>query len=180
MNGRTKGAVNERAVAKKIEGWWQDLEPGAEFYRTPLSGGWASPTARAGFKTSGDLVTTAKRFPFAVEVKAREGWSYTTFFAGKPCPVWGWWLQAQDQAREQGAEPMLWVRHNREPWVVLVREGYVHGLSGKAREQLRLWCKQQGWGQWPDKRGAAPVAYYAKELLCLSPVHFAMPPSRKG
>jgi hypothetical protein len=176
VNGRRKGARAELDVAKKIGAWWQWLEPKAEFHRTPLSGGWASPTARAEFKTSGDLVTTATRFPFTVEVKAREGWSMENFFKGRPCPVWAWWNQAQAQAREQDGEPMLWCRHNREPWIVLLREGYFQSLKAGTRILISTTCKQQGWGRWPKaERGWPPVAYYGVELLRLPPSLFALP-----
>lgn len=65
-------------------------------------------------------MTTARRFPFAVEVKRREGWSWRELLAGRRSPVWGWWDQACKQADEAHADPMLWFRHNREEWTVMM------------------------------------------------------------
>lgn len=119
---RQKGSVGEREVAKLLGAWWSAVEPDTKFVKTPLSGGWGGPELRAGFRASGDLMTTAKRFPFAVEVKRREkGWTYEHFSRGEPCAVWKWWWQAQEQADEMGCEPMLWLRQNRRPWLIAVR-----------------------------------------------------------
>lgn len=125
MSGRQKGNKAEREVAGKIEKWWRRVEPEARFVRTPLSGGWGGPDLRAGFNASGDLMTTAKHFPFAVEVKRREGWSLENFKAGRACPAWQWWWQTQEAAAEMRKVPMLWLRHNREDWHVVVPFDYV-------------------------------------------------------
>lgn len=108
-----------------LQAWWAKVEPKCSFKRVPLSGGWASPDVRGETKTSGDLVTTAKRFPFSVEVKRRENWSMATLAKGLPSPVWGWWDQCQVAAKEMRAEPMLWFRKSHEPWRVMLPELYV-------------------------------------------------------
>lgn len=117
--GRQKGSKAEREVAGKFRDWWGAVEPG-EFVRTPLSGGWGGVQTRAGFRASGDLMTTAPRFPFSVEVKRREGWSLPVLIAGRKSPVWGWWGQAIGQAKEMTCTPLLIFRKNREPWRVLI------------------------------------------------------------
>lgn len=126
VQGRPKGCKAEIEVAKILEPWWSKHEPLApdghpiRFVRTPLSGGWGGKDTRSGFKASGDLMTTARRFPFTVEVKRREGWSWKNLLAGKNSPVWGWWRQAIDQGVEMNQAPLLWLRHNRESWSVMV------------------------------------------------------------
>src|SRR4051812_33410532 len=99
-NSRAKGNVAEREVAGLLKVWWLPVEPDAEFIRTPLSGGWGGPKLRGEFRASGDLMTTAKRFPFVVEVKRREAWVMKNVLKGQPSPVWGWWRQAQVAALE--------------------------------------------------------------------------------
>ncbi len=121
---REKGSVAERQVAAILERWWRQLEPDARFVRTPLSGGWHGPDVRTEFRASGDLMTTAQRFPFAVEVKRREAWSFEEMVAGRASPVWAWWRQAQGQAREMRCEPLLVFRRNREGWHAMLREDY--------------------------------------------------------
>ena len=128
-NGRVKGSVAEREVAGMLAAWWRTIEPAAEFVRTPLSGGWSTPTVRSGFRASGDIMTTSPTFPFAVEVKRREGFAWSTLLAGRASPVWGWWGQATKAAREQGGTPMLWLKHNGEPWRVIVPVGFLEGLG---------------------------------------------------
>ena len=117
---RQKGNGAEREVARFMVEWWGRLEPGVQFIRTPLSGGWASPGAREAFRASGDLMTTSRRFPFCVEVKRREGWSYDRLRDGRPCPVWGWWRQTMVAAQEVQLDPLLWFRRNRGPWYVML------------------------------------------------------------
>jgi len=126
-----KGRIAEREVAKLCQAWWQQLEPGCEFCRTPLSGGWSGQSVRAHFRASGDLMTTADHWPFTVEVKRRECWSVARFFKGKSSPVWSWWRQSVRQAEEESRVPMLWVRKNQYrpgtpafPWFVMLPEIY--------------------------------------------------------
>lgn len=71
INGRRKGARAELQVAALCEEWWQQLEPGCKFRRTPGSGGSggkADADVRAHFKVGGDLMTTAKQWPFCVDL----------------------------------------------------------------------------------------------------------------
>jgi hypothetical protein len=121
VNGRAKGKSGEREVAKLHEAWWGTHEAGAQFKSTPQSGGFSTPEVRAHFKMAGDLMTTAKLFPFVVEVKRREAWDLRNVYTLKPSPVWKWWRQAIEAARVQGGVPILWLRKNRSTeWLVLV------------------------------------------------------------
>jgi hypothetical protein len=156
---RRKGASAELEVAALLQIWWRALEPGGVFKRTPASGGWAHGEARRDFKTSGDLVTSAKRFPFVVEVKRREEWHLGNFVDGKRSPVWAWWLQAQSQAKEQGGVPMLWLRKSNMTWMVVAPAGTLP-FAGWA----------SGWkGRWPRSRGARAEHFRAGELLIVGP-----------
>lgn len=125
MNSRQKGATAEREVAKLHAEWWGRLEPGCKFVKTPLSGGFSGPTVREAFEMSGDLMTTAKRFPFAVEVKRREGWCWRNVSRGLPSPVWSWWRQAIKAAAEMHRRPALWFRKSREEWRVMIPQDVV-------------------------------------------------------
>lgn len=123
MNGRTKGSVAEREVAELLAEWWQKHDPTADFCRTPLSGGWGNPARRGSYKASGDIMTTSASFPFVVEVKRRESFSFDSLvrgLRGGKSPVWGWWAQTCVAANEQGGVPQLWLKRNREPWYVVM------------------------------------------------------------
>jgi len=169
FGSRGKGSAAEIEIAKLIETWWRQLEPNCRVCRTPLSGGWGGKDLRAGFRASGDLMTTAKRFPFTVEVKRRENWTWKTLLAGKPSPVWGWWQQAIGQAAEVTdvqLEPLLVWRKNREPWHVMV-----HADSAFAR------CFRKGAGRWVTKIGAPEswvVIFPIERLLSLKPERIAL------
>lgn len=115
-----KGSHAENEVAKRLVMWWRPIEPDARFRRTPKSGGWATAADRGGFKAAGDVMTTAKRWPFTVEVKRHEGWSVHTLTQGRPSPVWQWWRQCCREADEEARIPMLWLRKNRQPWLVML------------------------------------------------------------
>ena len=168
---RQKGNVAEREVAALIKEWWRKLEPKADFVRTPLSGGWgATKEVRAGFKASGDLMTTATRFPFTVEVKRREGWTMERLTQGKKSPVWSWWRQAQTQADEMDLTPMLWLRKSREDWRIILPWGfgYEHKLHRTPHAH-----------SWLDLELAPGVDYGERfPLMVLAEAFMVMPPSR--
>lgn len=166
-NGRRKGSKAELEVCADIKRWWDPVEV-AEWARTPLSGGWGKPQVRAGFRASGDLMTTAERFPFVVEVKRREGWAWSTLAAGRPCPVWGWWRQAIKSAREMGGVPLLFFRKNNEPWWAMLPVKFT-----VTREVLLL-------GRWHpvhlarvDYGGELPTLFLASDFFAWSPTRFA-------
>ena len=129
FGSRNKGSVAEREIAKMLSEWWGQIEPGINFVRTPLSGGWGGPELRAGFQASGDIMTTSKVWPWAIEVKRREGWVWKNLLASKPSPVWKWWQQAEGQALEMGKEPLMFFRHNKERWHVMLRGNDI-GING--------------------------------------------------
>lgn len=122
VDGRKKGSRAEIEVARLLGDWWGAFEPGMKFKRTPLSGGWGDADTRGGFKVAGDICTTSERWPFTVEVKRREGWSFGTLAKGRRSPVWAWWRQCIAEAAEENRTPMLWLRKNRQPWMVLLPE----------------------------------------------------------
>jgi Holliday junction resolvase len=119
---RRKGANAEREVAKLLCAWWQQLEPGVSFVKTPLSGGWGNAKVRGDFRASGDLMTNAKTFPFTVEVKRREGFASERVKPGvlRSSPIWEWWEQALTQAEEQRGTPMLVFRKSHEQWRIIL------------------------------------------------------------
>jgi hypothetical protein len=164
-NGRAKGKIAEREVCRLLEAWWGQLETGCKFKPTPMSGGWSSPDVREAFHTSGDLVTTAEKFPFCIEVKRRESFSWENLTAGKASPVLGWWDQAVRQAAEMGSCPMLVFRRNREPWWVVLPYGYVFAHANLIHANLETFLINNGF----------ETAARLDLLLRLPPEQFARP-----
>jgi hypothetical protein len=183
MSGRHKGSRAEREVAALLEGWWGAVEPGCRFVRTPLSGGWNEAKVRGSFRCSGDIMTTAQRFPFVVEVKRREGWAPKNFLEGNASPVWGWWEQTIREAVEVDGVPMLWLRKNAERaakvggkfvgsakpvWWVVVPLQIVGTLWLPAPDFV--WSKDI-----LDRVQVLPVGYVAGRLLEIDPERVALP-----
>lgn len=170
---RDKGARGELEVAEKLRVWWEPLEEGVVFKRTPSSGGWGSKDDRSAFRVSGDLVTSSKSFPFVVEIKRRENWAWATLLAGKPCPVWGWWQQARKQALEQeGGVPLLIWRKSRQPWFAMLPERMLCGVTLSGPELATM-------TRWPEGslrvlgEALQPVAFPLDVLLGISPIMFS-------
>jgi hypothetical protein len=159
---RTKGNVAEREVAALIQTWWRQLEPKCQYIRTPSSGGWSTPEIRSAFNAAGDLMTDAKRWPFSVEVKRREGWNLRNFVLGKRSPAWSWWRQCQHAAVEMDAAPMLWLRQSRSPWIVVVPSVLAGHTSTLAPDVV--WAEPQ-----PGSGVVHPVGFLADRLLATEP-----------
>ena len=122
VKGHIKGPKAEIEVAKILWDWWKSVDPKCRFKRTPMSGGWGDHHVRGDFKVAGDICTTSNIWPFTVEVKRREGWSYGSFVRGRKSPVWHWWGQCIKAAAEEDRVPLMWMRQNRQPWLVLAPE----------------------------------------------------------
>jgi hypothetical protein len=122
VQGHRKGPLGENEVVHLLSDWWGQVEPGCQFKRTPKSGGWGNADVRGDFKVAGDICTTSQLWPFTIEVKRRESWSFGSFAEGRLSPVWKWWRQCIDAAAEEDRIPLLWARKNRRPWIVLLPE----------------------------------------------------------
>lgn len=114
VNGRAKGSRNELVLAKLFEMWWGH----GSFARTPMSGGWATPAHRDGFRTHGDIITTALDFPFTVEAKKQEAWSLDALLHNEKCKVHEWYDQAV-KGTPRDVMPLLVATRNRQPQVVI-------------------------------------------------------------
>lgn len=178
-DGAKKGRVAEREVAKILQKWWRQLEPDCDFRRTPSSGGWLGKDGvdvRAHFKACGDIMTTAEKWPFTVEVKRREVWVVDRLFKGKKSPVWEWWRQALEQADEEGGVAMLWARKNQYrpgqpafPWfVILPRAFYLNTEKVLPKPDVE-WMDTRLHSNEVDYGGVLPVMWFYDRFLKTSP-----------
>lgn len=171
LDSRAKGKAGERELARLFQAWWRQLEPGCVFASTPASGGWSTPAMRGEFLVAGDLCTTARRWPWTVECKRREGFSERELRAGRRSPVWSWWAQCCRAAAEEGREPLLCFRRSREPWRALVRRDLVVDqiVSGDdwPREPALAWPRAPA--------EPHPVGYALVDLLALEPARLLVP-----
>lgn len=174
VNAKKKGDRGEREVAKISRNWWSKIEKDVDFIKTPMSGGWSTNKVRAHFKACGDIMTTAKKWPFVVEVKRREKWSIKNFLAAKKGPAWNWWVKACKDADDQGGIPMLWLRKNsvnkykKFPWLIILPKYYVKGRN--LSEPDAIWGPKSF--QWFSAPTKVPVLWIATNLLRTSPREF--------
>lgn len=172
FGSRPKGSKGELEVAEILRKWWDPFCPGVIFKRVPLSGGWGDANAREAFKAAGDITCSDARWPFALEVKRREGFSWKPLLAGRASPVWTWWRQTVKQGLEMKSRPMLWFRKNREPWRVMIpfRVGKALLLKGPggptSPKALRVWYPTE---LAVDYGGVFPMLMDADEALRFSP-----------
>jgi len=114
---KNKGAGFERQVAALLSETY-----GADFRRTPLSGGWAAQYADA----AGDIVCVEPHkfreehgfsFVYCVECKKSEGWKFASLFTNNHAWFDSWWEQTVDEC-PNGKLPILVFSRNRSPiWV---------------------------------------------------------------
>lgn len=140
INGRTKGARNERELAKVFTEWW-----GEQFVRTPLSGGWAKGKK----SVSGDLVSKEDntKFPFSLEAKCVEGWTFDVLW-NPGSLIFKWWEQCLEDALNAGKIPLLVFKRNLKPWFAMTTDRY--------HAQLLPWFDYEG----------DHVTFYSQELAC--------------
>lgn len=103
--GRPKGNAYQGKVAKPFSEWW-----GCKVASTPGSGGWHHAES---FDLKGDLVATDPSFPFFIECKNQECWSFDMVMKSPDSnPVVVWWEKAMEQAASQSQFPLLVFRKN--------------------------------------------------------------------
>jgi len=111
LDSRAKGARSERVLVKLFTEWW-----GADFGRTPLSGGaFTSKKMRDDLNASGDLVCSDPLFPYTVECKHVEGFEFSQLLTAPRCDFYSWWDQTIGET-SQGKIPLLVFTKNRSPW----------------------------------------------------------------
>lgn len=124
-NSKDKGQRGEREVARLVGEWW-----GADFARTPMSGGFRTKKFREDWNAEADLVTPDEDFPFAVEVKWHEGWTLDKLLTAPKTEIWEWWQQALGQTSE-GKIALLVFRRNHMPWYYMIESKHAHHIPGR-------------------------------------------------
>lgn len=126
---KTKGATFEARIAKLFSAYY-----GCSVRRTPGSGGWATTGS---FGPKGDLVFSAKKVPYHVELKKQEGWELTDLLSGKrsadktsTMSIEKWWKQTTRDCSAKKV-PMLIFAKNHVPPLLMLRVNDLTMLSSK-------------------------------------------------
>jgi len=107
---KDKGRRHENHCCKVLGEWWW----GKRFRRTPLSGGWdkvAHDQERIAF---GDIHTPPD-FPWSVECKHDESWTFEGLLCDKCVKFEHWWKQCYDDAEAANKQPLLIFTKNYVP-----------------------------------------------------------------
>jgi hypothetical protein len=114
-NSRDKGNRGERQIVKLLKPWW-----GAEFYRTPRSGAFATQGfSSKDLNLAGDVATKDPDFPFCVEAKWQEDWNMEQLLTSDVCLPWKWWKQCVDET-PVGKISLLVFKRNFQPWYFMM------------------------------------------------------------
>ena len=112
---KRKGSSQELKLVKLFQSWWGK----GEWARSPGSGGWGRPQNREGFRAAGDVITTAKDFPWCIEAKHVEGWTLDQLLLNEGCIIHSWWQQAVEETPES-LRTILVFKKNRQQEMVMV------------------------------------------------------------
>lgn len=128
--GSAKGSAFERLVCKRLSLWVSRGRHSDLFWRTSASGARATQARKRGVvvRQAGDVCAVAPHGHiftdmWYIECKhyRRVGLDHFIFYGkGK---LRGWWDVCKRSARDQGKEPMLIVKQNFGPIIVITRQG---------------------------------------------------------
>lgn len=128
--GKGKGSAFERKVCKLLSKWVSRGKRTDLFWRTAMSGGRATVERRKGVvvRQAGDIcAVTPDGHAFTdhwyVECKSYKSIGLTQWIVNNDGKIPGWWAKCKREARDHGREPMLIVKQNFLPILVITRLG---------------------------------------------------------
>jgi hypothetical protein len=126
VNGRKKGNNYENKIGSILRTWALDKfapneDPKDWFCRAPLSGAWNRTHA------PGEDLIVPKWFPFAIECKNRQKWSFPQLLKGEG-PVIQWIKKIE--ATIEGPTLLIFTKNYDINWVMLRQEHYDQYIGG--------------------------------------------------
>ena len=135
--GNQKGSSFERKICKALSLWVSNGEHEDLFWRTAMSGGRATVARKKGrsVRQSGDICAVDKDgHPFTdkwyIETKAYKKIDFDSFIIKRKGKLAKWWTICKREAKHYERNPMLIVKQNGWPWLVVTK---CHAVSH--------WCK---------------------------------------
>lgn len=106
---KNKGANYERRIAKILSDW-----SGLDLRRTPMSGGWSKQNP----DVAGDLVniTPGTFFPYHIECKNQEVWTWEGILTGNCVAFDSWWEQTTTQCHPDKIPFLIFSKNYHEDW----------------------------------------------------------------
>jgi hypothetical protein len=138
--GKRKGGTFERKICVKFSLWLSAGKLKDLFWRSSMSGGRATITLRRGEvnRQAGDITATrpeghALTDRFLFECKHVRNIGLEAFVVADRGPIYGWWKKARKQARDHGREPVLIVKGNNTPILLITKIGSMMNIHPIAR-----------------------------------------------
>ena len=127
VNGRLKGNNYENAICLVLSRWLVPSLPKlARIEQLPFRRRTTSITPLEGhWNGAGDILhrpDLPHPWPFCVECKRIEGWTFDGAFNEK-WPVWSWWSQACAQSKRSDLAPLLVCSRRYQPDYAMLRMG---------------------------------------------------------
>lgn len=126
--GKRKGSAFERDVCVKLSLWVSGGKKTDLFWRSAMSGGRATVARKTGkmVRQAGDIcATTPEGHSFTsvwfVECKSYKQIDLAQFLVLRKGVLAGWWKKCRFEARQYGREPMLIVKQNGWPALVVTK-----------------------------------------------------------
>lgn len=126
--GKSKGSSFERVVCKQLSEWVSKGRRTDLFWRTAISGGRATVARRKGVvvRQAGDICAVSPEGHaltdyWYIECKFYRRIMLAEFLINNQGPIVRWWKTAKHEARQHGLEPMLIIKQNKWPVLVITR-----------------------------------------------------------
>lgn len=130
--GHGKGQSFERWVSKKLSRWVSRGKRSDLFWRTSMSGGRATVQRKRGrvVRQSGDICAVTPEGHvltdhWYIECKSYRRIMFGEWIINNQGPIVKWWKRCKDEARAHGRDPMLIVKQNTWPVLVISKGNHL-------------------------------------------------------
>lgn len=130
--GKSKGSTFERVVCKLLSRWVSKGSHTDLFWRTAMSGGRSTVARRKGVvvRQAGDITAVSPAGHsltdyWYLECKSYKRIDLAQWLLNGQGKITKWWAVARKEARACGKEPMLIVKQNTWPVIVITRHGAI-------------------------------------------------------
>lgn len=135
--GKAKGSSFERKICKALSLWISKGEDEDLFWRSAMSGGRATTSAKSGKllrRQCGDISAVSPEGHkltdyFYVELKHVKDLAFDSFILKKAGSLYKFWLTAKREAKRYNRNPMIIAKQNNYPEIVVVLEGSFQNVN---------------------------------------------------
>lgn len=152
--GKGKGSSYERLICKRLSLWITAGKKEDCFWRSAMSGGRATVAQRKGkeVRQAGDITAVspeghALTDVFYIELKHYKKLDIESFFLKGQGTLANFWRTAVKEARKHDRQPLMIVRQNRTPDLVLSRPSALSPLMNGVPKNLSITLRSHSLGR---------------------------------